>query len=32
MQGLSTRRMLGTVDPGGVPEQAVGDGKGMLYV
>jgi DNA-binding beta-propeller fold protein YncE len=24
--------LLGTVDLGGVPEQAVGDGKGMLYV
>src|SRR6516225_1140551 len=24
--------VLGTVDLGGVPEQAVGDGKGMLYV
>jgi DNA-binding beta-propeller fold protein YncE len=24
--------VLGTIDLGGVPEQAVGDGKGMLYV
>jgi len=24
--------VLGTVDLGGVPEQAIGDGKGMLYV
>ena len=24
--------MLGTIDLGGVPEQGVGDGKGMLYV
>lgn len=25
-------KVLGTIDLGGVPEQAVGDGKGMLYV
>ena len=24
--------VLGTIDLGGVPEQGVGDGKGMLYV
>ena len=24
--------MLGTIDLGGVPEQGVADGKGMLYV